>query len=70
MNKPFVIVLNTAVPYSDDTNRLALELESKYGVSVIPTDCTNLNIDNVNDIFGKILYEFPVERINLNFILI
>ena len=67
MNKPFVIVLNTAVPYSDDTNRLALELENKYGVSVIPTDCTNLNLNNVNDIFGKILYEFPVERINLNF---
>jgi len=67
MNKPFVIVLNTAQPYSDDTKRLALDLENQYGVSVIPTDCTNLNIEDVNDIFGKILYEFPVERINLNF---
>ncbi len=67
MHKPFVIVLNTANPYSDDTRRLALDLEDRYGVSVIPTDCTNLNIDNVNDIFGKILYEFPIERINLNF---
>jgi len=67
MNKPFVIVLNTAQPYSDDTKRLALDLENQYGVSVIPTDCTNLNIEDVNDIFGKILYEFPVERININF---
>jgi hypothetical protein len=24
-------------------------------------------MEDVNDIFGKILYEFPVERINLNF---
>ena len=67
MNKPFVIVLNTAQPYSDNTKRLVLDLEQQYGVSVIPTDCTNLNMEDVNEIFGKILYEFPVERINLNF---
>ena len=67
LNKPFVIVLNTNNPYSDYTKELARALEQKYNVSVIPTDCTNLNMEDVNDIFGKILYEFPVERINLNF---
>ena len=67
LNKPFVIVLNTNNPYSDYTKELARALEEKYNVSVIPTDCTNLNMEDVNDIFGKILYEFPVERINLNF---
>lgn len=67
LNKPFVIVLNTNNPYSDYTKELSRTLEDKYQVAVIPTDCTNLNIEDVNDIFGKILYEFPVERINLNF---
>jgi len=67
MNKPFVIVLNTNNPYSEDTNMLAQNLEERYGVSVIPTDCTNLNTEDINNIFGKILYEFPVERININF---
>lgn len=67
LNKPFVIVLNTNNPYSDETRMLATELEEKYGVSVIPTDCSNLNTDDINNIFGKILYEFPVERININF---
>ena len=67
LNKPFVIVLNTNNPYSDYCKELAKTLEEKYEVSVIPTDCTNLNMEDVNDIFGKILYEFPVERINLNF---
>ena len=67
LNKPFVIVLNTNNPYSEATERLAKELEEKYGVSVIPTDCTNLNTDDINNIFGRILYEFPVERININF---
>lgn len=67
LNKPFVIVLNTNNPYSDYCKELAGTLEDKYGVAVLPTDCTNLNMEDVNDIFGKILYEFPVERINLNF---
>ena len=67
LNKPFIIVLNTNSPYSENTRNLAMELEEKYGVSVIPTDCTNLNTEDVNNIFGKILYEFPIERINLKF---
>lgn len=67
LNKPFVIVLNTNNPYADYTKELSRTLEEKYQVAVIPTDCTNLNMEDVNDIFGKILYEFPVERINLNF---
>ena len=67
LKKPFVIVLNTNNPYSDYIKELSHALEEKYNVPVIPTDCTNLNMEDVNDIFGKILYEFPVERINLNF---
>ena len=67
LNKPFVIVLNTNNPYSDYCKELSRTLEDKYGVAVLPTDCTNLNMEDVNDIFGKILYEFPVERVNLNF---
>ncbi len=67
LNKPFVIVLNTDSPNSDYTRTLAAKLEAKYGVSVLPTDCSNLNIDDINTIFGKILYEFPIERININY---
>lgn len=66
LNKPFVIVLNTNNPRGEDTIALAKDMEEKYGVSVIPTDCTRLNADDINNIFGKILYEFPVERININ----
>ena len=67
LNKPFVIVLNTTDPYSDATQELARTLENKYEVSVIPTDCTNLSLDNINEIFGKVLYEFPTQRINLKY---
>ena len=46
---------------------LARKLEDKYQTSVIPTDCANLNSDDLNDIFARILYEFPIEQININF---
>ena len=67
LNKPFVIILNSETPSSDATRQLALDLELKYKTPVIPVDCSNLNIDDINDVFGKILYEFPIERININF---
>ena len=67
MNKPFVIVLNTSMPYSEEARNLAKELEAKYQVAVIPTDCTMLNLEDVNKIFGRVLYEFPIERINIKF---
>ena len=67
LNKPFIIVLNSNNPNSDTTRELAKSLEEKYNISVIPTDCTKLNNEDVNNIFSKILYEFPVERINFKF---
>lgn len=67
MNKPFVIVLNSSMPHSNETMELAKRLEEKYGVSVIPSNCTQLSSDDINNILGKVLYEFPIERININF---
>lgn len=67
LNKPFVIVLNTADINSDYTKELARNLEEKYCVPVIPTNCSILDFDDINNIFGKILYQFPIEQININF---
>ena len=67
LKKPFVIVLNTDNPYSEYTRDLAKKMEEKYEISVLPTNCANLTNDDVNNIFGKILYEFPIERININY---
>ena len=67
LNKPFIIVLNSDSPYSDYTQSLAAKLQEKYGTQVIPTDCENLSIENIDEIFGKVLYEFPIEQMNINF---
>ena len=67
LNKPFVIVLNSDDPYSDYTKALARKLEEKYEVSVLPTNCANLDLEDIDNIFSKILYEFPIETMNINF---
>lgn len=67
LNKPFVIILNSNSPYSDFTIDLAIKLEEKYNAPVIPADCSNLNIEDINNIFGRILYEFPIEQINITY---
>ncbi len=67
LNKPFVIVLNSDDPFSDYTKSLARKLEDKYETPVIPTNCSELDMEDIEDIFGRILYEFPIERININF---
>jgi len=67
LNKPFIIVLNSDDYNSEETHALARKLESKYEVPVIPTDCANLDLDDINAIFSKMLYEFPIERLNINF---
>lgn len=67
LNKPFVIVLNSENPNSDYTKQLAKKLEEKYATYVIPTNCSNLCMNDIEEIFGKMLYEFPIDRINVNF---
>jgi len=67
LNKPFVIVLNTSNPKAEETIKLKYDMENKYKTSVIACDCANLNMNNINEILGTILYEFPVEEIRINF---
>ena len=67
LNKPFIIVLNSDDYRSDATKKKKKKLESKYQVTVIPADCANLDLDDINEIFSKMLYEFPIEQLNINF---
>ena len=67
LNKPFIILLNSNSPDSSYAQELAENLSKKYETSVIPTNCEELQIDDINNIFGKILYEFPIEQINIKF---
>lgn len=64
INKPFIILLNSNDPHSIDAIKLSSSLSEKYSSTVIPVNCAQLNIDDITNIFSKILYEFPVSQVN------
>ncbi len=66
IEKPFIIILNSKHPNLDSTIALKENLESKYGVSVIAMDCLNMDVNDVERIFEKLLFEFPVKEVNIN----
>ena len=65
LNKPYIILLNTREPNSIDTINLAKQMEEKYLSTVIPVSCEDLNSNDMNNIFSKLLYEFGIDRINI-----
>ena len=67
LNKPFIIVLNSNDPNSNYTKELSKKLADKYDTTVVPTNCEYLTIEDINDMFSKVLYEFPVDRLSIKF---
>lgn len=67
INKPFVILLNSADPMSEETQNLHDELQKKYDVPVIVIDCLKLTETDINKILETILFEFPVKEISYKF---
>lgn len=67
INKPFIILLNSEHPENSDTKHLAASLCEKYQSTVLPINCSKLDISDITNIFSKILYEFPVSQVNFSF---
>lgn len=66
LGKPFVIILNSSRPYSDETQKLAWELAQTHNVSVIPVNCQQLREQDIYNILESLLNEFPIYRLNFN----
>ncbi len=66
LKKPFIVILNTSKPYDDKTNKLVSQMQNKYGVCVVPVNCQNMKVDDINNILQKCLYEFPITELNIN----
>lgn len=60
LHKPFLVLLNSQKPYSEETIKLAEELKKKYEVNVLPINCAQLKKEDIYQILQNVLYEFPV----------
>ena len=66
LGKPFVILLNSVRPYSQEALVVKEELADKYNVPVIPLNASQLMEEDINAIFQEVLYEFPIREVNIN----
>ena len=63
IGKPFVVLVNSAKPYAQETIKLASEMEKKYQTTAVPVNCEQLRREDVLKILESVLYEFPIERV-------
>ncbi len=66
INKPFVVVLNSAHPESAEAVNLALELEKNYKAPVALVNCLELDKEDIGHILELVLMEFPVCEIRVD----
>jgi len=64
MGKPFIVLLNSSRPYSEDTRQMAQKLTDDYGVTVLPVNCEQLKKEDINRLLELALKEFPVAEVD------
>lgn len=65
LGKPFVLLLNSAFPQSPGAQALREDLAERYGVSCVAVNCLELGENDVRDIIGSVLREFPLRELDL-----
>ncbi len=65
LQKPFIVVLNTTKPLSAETGKLREGLSEKYNVPIMALDVLNMQMEDINGILEKVLFEFPLRMIEI-----
>ena len=64
--KPFLIVLNSAHPSSDDAVLLQHALSEKYSVPVHLLSARDMSLDDIRQLLMDVLMEFPVQEVHFD----
>ncbi len=60
LHKPFLVLVNSQKPYSDEAKRTVAEIGEKYSVSAVAVNCEQLKKEDINMLLENVLYEFPI----------
>ncbi|OEH85895.1 stage IV sporulation protein A [Desulfuribacillus stibiiarsenatis] len=66
VGKPFVMIVNSIKPLSEETQALASELKEKYDIPVLAMSCAMMDSQDVYKTLKEVLFEFPVTEVNVN----
>ncbi|MEA4941150.1 MAG: stage IV sporulation protein A [Oscillibacter sp.] len=65
LGKPFIVLLNSDAPKSDRAQAVTKDIASRYGVNCMAVNCLELDESAVADILKAVLYEFPMQELDL-----
>lgn len=65
LNKPFIVILNSASPDSDAALKAKSEIEEKYEVDVLTMNVESMGKMEINDVLRHAVDEFPVVDVNV-----
>lgn len=65
LGKPFLILLNSAHPQGEAAQKLRAKLAEQYDVTCLAVSCLDLDQQAVTEIIQAVLYEFPLEELQL-----
>lgn len=63
IGKPFVVLVNSKKPYSDEAKQMAEEMEENFGVKAVPVNCEQLKEEDISRILEEVMFEFPISEI-------
>lgn len=63
LGKPFIVLVNSQKPFSEEALNLSKSISEKYGVAAMSVNCEQLRKDDIHKIMESILYEFPVAEL-------
>lgn len=63
IGKPFIVLVNSKKPYSQETKQLVDDIKERYDVSAMAVNCEQLREEDIHRIMEKVLFEFPVSEI-------
>ena len=66
LNKPFIVLMNTADAKAQTAINTADMLQKQYGVPVLPINCIELEEQDIKEILSLLIYEFPIKCIGFN----
>lgn len=63
LGKPFLVIVNSAKPYSEEARAAAEYLQNTYGVFCMIQNCEQMGRNEIHAIFEQFLLEFPLTRV-------
>ena len=63
--KPFLVIINSRQPDSEEAKALKEKLEGEYGIHALCADCQTLDPGGILEVLKQLLYSFPLRQLQV-----